>query len=57
MPFEEDKPITMNESFVEMYLLCNSDEKLRITLMKLLADLMPLPMYFKKFANILNVTN
>ena len=47
MPYDYNRPITMNESFIEMYLLYNSDQKLRITLMKLLKKLMPLPMYFK----------
>lgn len=57
MPMEEDKSITMNESFVAMYLLYNSDEKLRIILMKLIEKLQPLPMYFKNFQHILSVND
>lgn len=57
MPFEEDKPITMNESFIAMYLLYNADSKLRIVLMKLIGKLIPLPMYFRTFSNILNVVD
>ena len=57
MPFEEDKPITMNESFVFMYILYNSDEKLRIILMKLVGKLLPLPLYFRNFDNILKVSD
>ena len=55
MPYEENKSIKMNESFVFMYLLQNSDEKLKIQLMNLVKNMMPLPIYINQIDHILDM--
>ena len=57
MPNEESNPIKMNAEFVLMYLLNNADQQLRIELMNLVKNIMPLPIYFRQFTNILKVSD
>ena len=57
MPNEENDPMKMNAEFVLMYILYNSDTALRIELMNLVRNMMPLPMYFKKFDNIMSISD
>ena len=47
----------MNESFVLAYLLQNADARLKIELMNLLKDNMPIPLYLKQFENIFKVSD
>ena len=50
MPVENSSPhITMNESFLLMYLLRNSDQKLKIELMNLVKNFTPLPLFINQF--------
>ena len=55
MPMEDGKPLKMNESFVLMYLLSNSDSQLKIQLMNLVKNLMPIPLFITEFKNIFDI--
>jgi carboxypeptidase C (cathepsin A) len=51
----KDGSIKMNESFVLTYLLQNADQRLKIELMSLLKENMPIPLYLKPFETIFKV--
>ena len=53
MPVDDSPYITMNESFLLMYLLRNSDQKLKIELMNLVKNFTPLPLFINEFSSIL----
>ena len=55
MPTEKNSPIKMNAEFILMYILNNSDRQLRIEVMNLVKNIMPLPIYFRQFSDIMNV--
>ena len=57
LPSEVNSPVKMNAEFILMYLLNNSDQQLRIELMSLMKSIMPLPMYFRQFDDILKVSD
>ena len=57
MPNEERDPIKMNAEFILMYLLHNSDQQLRIELMSLVKNTMTLPLHFREFTDIMNVSD
>jgi hypothetical protein len=46
----------MNENFVLMYLLANSDEKLKIKLMNLVKNMMAIPLYITHFKTIFDIS-
>jgi hypothetical protein len=52
VPMKMKRSQRMNESFVLMYLLTNSEHKLRIALMNLVKNFMPIPLFIAQFSNI-----
>lgn len=45
----------MNETFILVYLLINSQSRLKIELMNLVKNRMPLPIYLNRFSHIFNI--